>query len=31
MFFEDINEAPKDPILGLTDEFNKDLNPKKST
>jgi len=29
MFFEDINEAPKDPILGLTDEFNKDLNPKK--
>lgn len=29
MFFENINEAPKDPILGLTDEFNKDQNPKK--
>jgi len=29
MFFENINEAAKDPILGLTDEFNKDLNPKK--
>ena len=29
MFFENINEAPKDPILGLTDEFNKDKNPKK--
>ncbi len=26
MFFDDINEAPKDPILGLTDEFNKDKN-----
>tara|TARA_B100000427_G_scaffold291050_1_gene267636 strand:- start:2033 stop:3226 length:1194 start_codon:yes stop_codon:yes gene_type:complete len=29
MFFENVNEAPKDPILGLTDEFNKDTNPKK--
>ena len=29
MFFEKINEAPKDPILGLTDEFNKDSNPNK--
>jgi aspartate/tyrosine/aromatic aminotransferase len=29
MFFENINEAPEDPILGLTDEFNKDQNPKK--
>ena len=29
MFFDNVNEAPKDPILGLTDEFNKDKNPNK--
>ena len=28
MFFENVNEAAKDPILGLSEEFNKDkINP----
>ena len=29
MFFENVNEAAKDPILGLSEEFNKDKNPNK--
>jgi aspartate/tyrosine/aromatic aminotransferase len=29
MFFSNINEAPKDPILGLSDDFNNDKNPNK--
>tara|TARA_B100001029_G_C15063073_1_gene460393 strand:- start:4732 stop:5925 length:1194 start_codon:yes stop_codon:yes gene_type:complete len=29
MIFNNINEAEKDPILGLTEEFKKDLNPQK--
>ena len=29
MFFSNVNEAPKDPILGLSDDFNKDQNPNK--
>ena len=27
MFFENVNEAAKDPILGLSEEFNKDKSP----
>ena len=29
MIFNNISEAEKDPILGLTEEFKSDLNPKK--
>ena len=29
MIFNNINEAEKDPILGLTEEFKNDLNPQK--
>ena len=29
MFFENVNEAAKDPILGLSEEFNKDKSPSK--
>ena len=27
--YDTITEAPKDPILGLTEEFKSDKNPKK--
>ena len=29
MIFNNISEAEKDPILGLTEEFKNDLNSKK--
>ena len=29
MFFENVNEAAKDPILGLSEEFNKDESSNK--
>lgn len=29
MFFNDVNEAPKDPILGLSEEYTNDSNPNK--
>ena len=29
MFFENVNEAAKDPILGLSEEFNNDKSPSK--
>jgi len=29
MIFENIKSAPKDPILGITSEFNNDNNKKK--
>ena len=29
MFFNDVNEAPKDPILGLSEEYTNDLSPNK--
>ena len=29
MLFKDLKEAAKDPILGLSEEFNNDSNPNK--